>query len=603
MIAIERISFVGLTGEPPVHLQLQPLPHADHVAALVEQSLMPFGTAGCRLERIGPFETISPSTIGLHAVYIYGHAWLANGRLTSSVAKAGASIERPLVEMLEPLLAKLPRDRTILVLDCCHAASIRSAVATSGLRMVVYACAPDEKAIALPGERATRLSLALREVLASAATQVSLTNVVEIIATRLDRDDVISGQAVSFDASGVPVRLTRREPSLKHHRGWTVRRVRRRLVVAGGIAVAALTALGWYARNHTILEIDLAGLSQTTTNGRIIATSEYPDQNRSDVVAEKIFLGNSVRLFLPTGNTIVRIVADYPDGDPRALSRHLLTTPSFNLRNKLLRWRLPLAEDLTAHPGMAFVPVTSWIRGRDRDPYRNDTPYWIDIRPPTVTEYAAVAAQLFERGVLKPEDSFVLEGRRNAAAVDAFGLEQLRSLNADLGAIFGVLEAGTSDTVAASGDLVNGLGGLACPTCPAPMTREEARLYCEYRGLSLPTDTQWELAVRGIDGRTFPWGNQFDGSKANVPGLPDKGDPPPALKPVENYAGHLSPFGLFDTVGNAGDWVINTQGDYEAVYMGATWRYNPEDATAFRMLPMTDETSLVREITARCVDQ
>lgn len=602
-MAIGRISFFGLTGEPSEHLQLQRLPHADHVAALVEQSLMPFGTFGCRLERIGPFETIVPSKMGLHVVYVYGHAWLANGRLTSSAAMADASIEQPLVDLLEPLISELPRDRTVLVLDCCHAASIRIALITSGLRMVVYACAPDEKAIALPGERATRLSLALRDELASAATQVSLTTVFETIANRLDRDDVISGQAVSFDASGVPVHFTRREPSPNHHRGCTVRRVRRRLVAVGGVAVAALTALGWYARNHIILEVDLAGLSQTTTNGRIIATSENPDQNLKTIVAEKILSGNSVRLFLPTGNTIVRIIADYFDGDPRAFSRHLLTTPSFNPRDKLLRWRLPPAEDVTAHPGMALVPATSWIRGRDRDPHRNDTPYWIDIRPPTVTEYAAVAAQLFERGVLKPEDSFVFEGQRNAAAVDALGLEQLRALNADLGAIFGVLEAGTSDTVAASGDLVNGLGRLVCPTCPAPMTREEARLYCEHRGLSLPTDMQWELAVRGIDGRTYPWGNLFDGSKANVPGLPDKGDPPPALKPVENYAAHLSPFGLYDTVGNAGDWAINTQSAYEAVYMGATWRYNPEDATAFRMLPMTDETLLVREITARCVDQ
>jgi hypothetical protein len=35
--------------------------------------------------------------------------------------------------------------------------------------------------------------------------------------------------------------------------------------------------------------------------------------------------------------------------------------------------------------------------------------------------------------------------------------------------------------------------------------------------------------------------------------------------------------------------------------MGATYRYNPEDATAFRMLPVTDDDYVVQEITARCV--
>jgi hypothetical protein len=61
-------------------------------------------------------------------------------------------------------------------------------------------------------------------------------------------------------------------------------------------------------------------------------------------------------------------------------------------------------------------------------------------------------------------------------------------------------------------------------------------------------------------------------------------------------------FGLIDTVGNAGDWVVKKRGSYEHAYMGATYRYNQEDATAFRLLPVTDSDFLVREITARCVD-
>ena len=61
-----------------------------------------------------------------------------------------------------------------------------------------------------------------------------------------------------------------------------------------------------------------------------------------------------------------------------------------------------------------------------------------------------------------------------------------------------------------------------------------------------------------------------------------------------------SPFGLIDTVGNAGDWVVNVSGSYENIYMGATYRFNPEDATAFRMLPVTETDILVREITVRC---
>ncbi len=86
-----------------------------------------------------------------------------------------------------------------------------------------------------------------------------------------------------------------------------------------------------------------------------------------------------------------------------------------------------------------------------------------------------------------------------------------------------------------------------------------------------------------------------------MPNLPQKGEPPPTLKPVDAYPGEVSPFGLVDTVGNAGDWVTNESSSYERVYMGATYRYNPEDATTFRMLPVTDSDYLFQEIIARCV--
>jgi Sulfatase-modifying factor enzyme 1 len=176
----------------------------------------------------------------------------------------------------------------------------------------------------------------------------------------------------------------------------------------------------------------------------------------------------------------------------------------------------------------------------------------------------------------------------------------LRTLNKDLGAIFGAIDQGTSSHVSAASDIVVGLRQMPCPTCPAPLTRYEAELYCSNKNKRLPNDLEWELAVRGVDGRVYPWGNQFDDERANVPGLPKKGDPPPALKPVDAYKNEQSPFGLIDTVGNAGDWVTNESGSYERVYMGATYRYNPEDATAFRMLPVTDSDYLVYEITARC---
>jgi hypothetical protein len=217
-----------------------------------------------------------------------------------------------------------------------------------------------------------------------------------------------------------------------------------------------------------------------------------------------------------------------------------------------------------------------------------------------VGEYLRVAARLLDQGLLARENSLVLTARQRSAAIDATGLGQLRSLGRNLGDIFGVIAQGTSTHVAAPGDIAVGLASLPCDACPAPMTRREAEVYCESRGMRLPTALEWELAVRGVDGRVYPWGDRFDASRANVPGLPEKGQTA-ALQPVDAYRQHRSPFGLFDTVGNAGDWVKNDVSSYERVYMGATYRFNPEDSTAFRMLPVTDSDYLVHEITTRCV--
>jgi hypothetical protein len=332
-----------------------------------------------------------------------------------------------------------------------------------------------------------------------------------------------------------------------------------------------------------------------------VGTEESPPVNGSAVEIDRAIDGDHLRFWAKASDLILRIHAHYKDGAERGLAWHLDLKPGFAPGTKSHDLRIPSISEIAGHPGMAYVPQTAWYHGRERETRRNPSAYWIDLRPPTVDEYRPIARGLQRSGRLQAENSFLLQSEERSAAVDTVGLGQLRDLNKNLGDIFGVIDQASSSTVSAPSDIVVGLNKLPCPTCPAPMTRHEAELYCSSQKKRVPTDLEWELAVRGVDGRVYPWGNQFDDKRANVPGLPEKDGPSPSLKPVDAYKNELSPFGLIDTVGNAGDWVENEIGSYDRVYMGATYRFNPEDATAFRMLPVTDSDALVREITARCV--
>ena len=89
------------------------------------------------------------------------------------------------------------------------------------------------------------------------------------------------------------------------------------------------------------------------------------------------------------------------------------------------------------------------------------------------------------------------------------------------------------------------------------VTWEEAIAYCEWADVTLPTEAQWEKAARGVDGRAFPWGDQFD-QRSDHRLLPKNAGKTTA---VGTYPSGASPFGLMDMVGNIQQWCLDLYDD------------------------------------------
>lgn len=119
---------------------------------------------------------------------------------------------------------------------------------------------------------------------------------------------------------------------------------------------------------------------------------------------------------------------------------------------------------------------------------------------------------------------------------------------------------------------------------------EDAQAYCEWAGLVLPSEAQWEKAARGSKDFIYPWGNEW--VAGNCLNYMNKGLE--QTSPVYEHSAGVSGYGLYNTSGNVLEWCSDwyaekyynsgsdhnpvgpDQGEYRVV-RGGSWGGGPDD--------------------------
>ncbi|RMH38296.1 MAG: formylglycine-generating enzyme family protein [Nitrospirae bacterium] len=209
---------------------------------------------------------------------------------------------------------------------------------------------------------------------------------------------------------------------------------------------------------------------------------------------------------------------------------------------------------------MTSLPVMGILRGTNPppDPSLEDDRVVRDVVPASAPSGTSSSAPIPEEMVHVPAGTFVLgtnsggynERPQIVVYVKEFWIDKYEVTNHHY---MQFVEATGHRTPGPPSRYARKLAHLRGPNQPVTyVSWEDADAYCRWKGKRLPTELEWEKAMRGPDGRLWPWGNALYPGAANLGGKEDGYE---YTAPVGTFVTDQSVYGVFDGAGNLMEWV------------------------------------------------
>lgn len=205
----------------------------------------------------------------------------------------------------------------------------------------------------------------------------------------------------------------------------------------------------------------------------------------------------------------------------------------------------------------AALPIMGILRGTVLTPYEEGPSETEESAPsesaaneePVPEEMVTIPAGPFVRGTMSGGFD---EQPQRTIYLDTFSIDRYEVTNHQ----YQQFVAATGHRKAAPPSrYAKSMGKMRSPNQPVVyVSWDDAVAYCRWKGKRLPTEAEWEKAMRGTDGRLWPWGNQEKPNGANWGRVQDGHD---VSARVGTFPTDKSPYGVMDGAGNVMEWVAD----------------------------------------------